>query len=59
MSKIKAFDELGKKKKRKYSECNELGHTSKYCQRSPTTSQRRRLSSTEQSNGPIPVDASK
>jgi hypothetical protein len=46
VSRIKGSDELGKKKKRKCSECNELG-------------QRHRLSSIEQSNGPIPIDASK
>jgi hypothetical protein len=47
VSRIKGSDELGKKKKRKCSECNELGHTTKYCQGVPTASQRRRLSSTD------------
>jgi hypothetical protein len=46
VSRIKAYDELGNKKKRQCSECNELGHTAKYCQGGPTTSEkRRRLSS--------------
>jgi hypothetical protein len=43
------------KKKRECSECHELGHMTKYCQDSPTTSQKSmRLSSTqgEGSNDP-------
>jgi hypothetical protein len=59
VSRIKASDELDKKKKRKCSECNELGHTAKYCQGGPTASQRRRLSSGEGSTDPIPTNTSK
>jgi hypothetical protein len=44
---IKGFDELGNKKKRRCTECNELGHTTKYCQGGPTVSQSRRVSSFE------------
>jgi hypothetical protein len=43
---IKASDELINKKKKQCSECNELGHTTKYCQGGPTASEKRhRLSS--------------
>jgi hypothetical protein len=59
VSRIKTSDELEKKDKRKCSEYNELGHTAKYCQGGSTASQRHMLSSTEQSNDPIHVDASK
>jgi hypothetical protein len=47
VSRIKGSDELGNKKKRRYTECNELGHTTKYCQGGPIASQRRRVSSFE------------
>jgi hypothetical protein len=40
VSRIKASDELVKKRKRQCNECNELGHTTKYCQGGPTASQR-------------------
>jgi hypothetical protein len=58
VSRINGSDELGKKK-RKCSECNELGHTTKYCQGGPTTSQRRRLSYGEGSTDPLPTNTSK
>jgi hypothetical protein len=45
VSRIKAS--LGNKKKRRCTECNELGDTAKYCQGGPTASQRRRVSSFE------------
>jgi hypothetical protein len=47
VSRIKASDEFGNKKKRRCTECNELGHIAKYYQGGPTTSQRRRISSFE------------
>jgi hypothetical protein len=47
VSRIKASDEFGNKKKRRCTECNELGHIVKYYQGGPTTSQRRRISSFE------------
>jgi hypothetical protein len=47
VSRIKGTDELGNKKKRRCTECNELGHTTKYFQVGPTASQRRRVSSFE------------
>jgi hypothetical protein len=31
VSRIKASDEVGNKKKKRCTECNELGHTTKYC----------------------------
>jgi hypothetical protein len=45
VSRIKTSDELGNKKKRKCTECNELSHTTKYCQGGSTASQRRMVSS--------------
>jgi hypothetical protein len=45
---IKAFDELGKKKIRECSECHEIGHTVKYCQGGPTASQKKRRLSSHQ-----------
>jgi hypothetical protein len=58
VSRIKDSNELGKKK-RKCSECNELGHTTKYCQGGLTASQRRRLSYGEGSTDPLPTNTSK
>lgn len=51
MSRMKASDEVGNKNKRKCTECNELGHTSKYGPGGPTAIQRRRLSSSEDASG--------
>jgi hypothetical protein len=45
VSRIKVSDELGNRKKKRCTECNELGHTAKYCQGEPTASQRKRVSS--------------
>jgi hypothetical protein len=62
VSRIKAFDEPCKKKKRECSECHEFGHTAKYCQSGLTASQnKRRLSSTqgEGSNDPSAANTSK
>jgi len=51
-SRIKPFDEVGTSKKRKVcSECNELGHTAKTCQGSPTASQKRRQSTSQDGSG--------
>jgi hypothetical protein len=47
VSRIKASDELGNKKKRRCTECNEPDHSTKYCQGGLTASQRRRVSSFE------------
>jgi hypothetical protein len=47
VSRIKAFDEPVNKMKIRCTECNELGHTFKYCQGGPTTSQRRRVNTSE------------
>jgi hypothetical protein len=41
VSRIKAFDEAGAKKKRKCTECHELGHTAKFCQGRPTTKEKK------------------
>lgn len=40
-SRIKASDEIGTKKRRRCTECNELGHLAKTCQGGPTTKERR------------------
>ena len=51
-SRIKPFDEVSTSKKRKVcSECNELGHTAKTCQGSPTASQKRRQSTPQDGSG--------
>ena len=47
ISRIKAWDEAGTTKKRKCIECNELGHTARYCQGGLTASQKRRQSSSQ------------
>jgi hypothetical protein len=48
VSRIKAFDEAGTKKKKKCTECNELGHTAKFCQGGPTTKEKKQcLNSTK------------
>ena len=45
---MKSYDEAGTSKKRKpCSECNELGHIAKHCQRGPTASQKRKLSASQ------------
>jgi hypothetical protein len=41
VSRIKAYEEPGNKKKRECSECHELGHMAKYCQGGPTASQKK------------------
>jgi hypothetical protein len=45
IGRIKAYDEVGTKKQRPCSECNELGHTAKHCQGGPTSSQKKQRSS--------------
>jgi hypothetical protein len=40
-SRIKASDEIGTKKRRRCTECNELGHLAKTCQGGPTAKERR------------------
>jgi hypothetical protein len=48
ITRIKSYDEAGTSKKRKpCSECNEPGHIAKYCQGGPTTSQKRKLSASQ------------
>jgi hypothetical protein len=48
VSRIKAFDEAGTKKKRKCMECHELGHTVKFCQGRPTAKEKeQRLNSSK------------
>jgi hypothetical protein len=37
IARIKTSDELGNRKKKKCSECNELGHIARYCQGGPIT----------------------
>jgi hypothetical protein len=60
VSRIKASDELENKKKRRCTKCNELGHTSKYCQGGPTTSQKRRVNASgEGTSDPIHVQTTK
>lgn len=44
VARIRASDEVGTSKKRTYTECNESGHTAKYCQGGPTSSQKSRMS---------------
>jgi hypothetical protein len=39
-SRIKAYDEASTKKQRPCSECHELGHTAKHCQRGPTAKEK-------------------
>jgi hypothetical protein len=41
IARIKASDEPGNRKKKKYSECNELGHIARYCQGGPTTHEKK------------------
>ena len=52
VSRIKGSEEDGTSKKRKGSECHELGHTAKYCQGGLTASQKRRQTG-EGSSEPI------
>jgi hypothetical protein len=59
VSRIKAFDELGKKKERECSECHKFGHTSKYCQCGPTASQKKRRLSSTQGEGSSAAHTSK
>ena len=63
-SRIKPYDEVGTKKKRKCSECQELGHTAKYCQGGLTAKEKRARLSSENtsvvgSNDPIGAHTSK
>ncbi len=51
VSRMKASDEAGTRKKRQCSECHELGHTARYCQGGPTTSQKRRRLASENPSG--------
>ncbi|BAS82964.1 Os03g0215600, partial [Oryza sativa Japonica Group] len=48
---MKASDEAGTSKRKKCTECNELGHTAKTCQGGPTASQKRIHSSSEIGTG--------
>jgi hypothetical protein len=41
VSRIKASDEVGTNKKRKCTECNELGHTAKFCQGGPAAKEKK------------------
>lgn len=50
VSRMKASDEVGQRKKRKCSECHELGHTAKYCQGGLTASQKRKKATQESSS---------
>jgi hypothetical protein len=50
-SRIKASDEAGTSKKRRCSECHELGHTTKYCQGGLISSQKRRQTSPQNAIG--------
>ncbi|XP_062186670.1 uncharacterized protein LOC133890252 [Phragmites australis] len=51
VSRIKASDEAHTRKRRECTECHELGHTAKHCQGGLTASQKRRLSSSENTSG--------
>jgi hypothetical protein len=42
VSRIKASNEIDTKKKRKCTECNELGHTAKFYQGGPTAKEKKR-----------------
>ncbi|OEL37001.1 hypothetical protein BAE44_0001980 [Dichanthelium oligosanthes] len=51
-SRIKAYNEVGtSKKKRPFTECNELGHRAKPCQGGPMTIQKTKLSSSQNGSG--------
>ncbi|BAF11291.2 Os03g0215600 [Oryza sativa Japonica Group] len=51
VARMKASDEAGTSKRKKCTECNELGHTAKTCQGGPTASQKRIHSSSEIGTG--------
>ncbi len=51
VARIRASDEASTSKRKKCSECHELGHTAKHCQGGLTASQKRKLSSSQSGTG--------
>nr|AAV25284.1 hypothetical protein [Oryza sativa Japonica Group] len=51
VARIRASDETSTSKRKKCSECHELGHTAKHCQEGLTASQKRKLSSSQSGTG--------
>jgi hypothetical protein len=56
VGRIKPSDEVVTKKRRKYTECNELGHTTRYCQEGLTTHQKKDPSNNGPSETTTPGD---
>jgi hypothetical protein len=56
VARIKPSDEVLTKKRRKCIECNELGHTTRYCQGGLTTRQKKDLGNNEPSETTTPSD---
>ncbi|TVU51640.1 hypothetical protein EJB05_03080, partial [Eragrostis curvula] len=50
-SRIKASDEVGTSKKKKCTDCDQLGHTAKHCQGGLTAKQKRMVSSSDNTSG--------
>ncbi|EEC71516.1 hypothetical protein OsI_03810 [Oryza sativa Indica Group] len=51
VARIRASDEASTSKRKKCSECHELGHTAKHCQGGLTASQNKKLSSSQSGTG--------
>jgi hypothetical protein len=56
VGRIKPSNEVVTKKRRKYTECNELGHTARYCQEGLTTRQKKDPSNNGPSETTTPSD---